>query len=616
MPTTNPINDILIGTSWSIGITLLLIGWGYLVHTQGTKNSPIWLVGAIGSAIFILLSNILDAMGVATRTNLLLILLIGGFGYLKHINSIKGLPKILKSGDLGDFFLILLGLFFAAIASTNWVFGGNWDDTSGYWPVCHQMAIQGFSEGYLSLRRSLSLGGQYGLQSLGMLFTDEMGGSIYDRGVGAIVLSIFALGLYRKYDKNRFLGFLLGCVAIVLPQYAINSAPAVLVTILLLAAWYKRDNMLLLGLLLGIVITLRTQAVIPAFMIGMYSLYEVYKNRTTKDVIRFAIITPSITIGCLIPGMVISTKLYETALIYLNSGSLHEGYITFESSIAKHIENLYPLFEISMPLIALCGFLIICNIGRVLGVIALVSLLAAYYSMPEYSGYEWARYSWPIVCTALLSALTLLKDKSPSLSYGVIALSATMVSYPASMVKHKIEHSIAAHQGNIKRDYLWEVGLLSQLSIPAKAGVIVINRTPTSLDYSRNKLIIWDSFPAVGNCPKTSDPNEWREWASKFGADYIMYESWDLPGHYDAENDKYLTIEEMWTTKGSVKLDHYERVWTPHRQEKIALLKELREKVPSWEAAGSIILDLKDIKEEDSKNPKTNANKAPQISEE
>lgn len=616
MPTSQPIKDILIGTSWSIGITLLLIGWGYLVHTKGTKNSPIWLIGAIGIAIFILLSNILDAVGVATRTNLLLILLVGGLGYLKHINSIKGLPKILKSGDLGDFFLILLGLFFAAIASTNWVFGGNWDDTSGYWPVCHQMAVQGFSEGYLSLRRGLSLGGQYGLQTLGMLFTDEMGGSIYDRGVGAITLTLFALGLYKKYDKNRFLGFLLGCVAIILPQYAINSAPAVLVTILLLAAWHERDNMVLLGLLLGIVITLRTQAVIPAFMIGMYSLYEVYKNKTTKDVIKFAIIAPSITIGCLIPGMVISTKLYETALIYLNSGSLHKGYITFESSITKHIENLYPLFEISMPLIALCGFLIICNIGRVLGIIALVSLLAAYYSMPEYSGYEWARYSWPIVCTTLLSALTLLKDKSPVLSYAVLALSATMVSYPASMVKHKIEHSMVAHQGNIKRDYLWEVGLLSQLSIPAKAGVIVINRTPISLDYSRNKLIIWDSFPAVGNCPKTSDPNEWREWASKFGADYIMYENWDLPGHYDAENDKYLTIEEMWTTKGSVKLDHYERVWTPHRQEKIALLKELRKKVTSWEAAGSIILDLKDIKEEDNKNPKTNANKTPQFSEE
>jgi hypothetical protein len=241
------------------------------------------------------------------------------------------------------------------------------------------------------------------------------------------------------------------------------------------------------------------------------------------------------------------------------------------------------------------------RVGRGMSAIALMTLAMTFYSMPEYSGNEWSRYTWPVFSAAFLSALQEATNKKRWVGYILMALSIPLLKGPMDMVRFNIENSTTAYTKHIKREYLWEIGLLSQLSIPEGAGVIVISRTPTTLDFSRNNLIIWDSFPAVGKSPETSNPKDWQDWTRKQEADYIMYENWDLPGLYDEVLKRNLTIEEIWTSHMSENLDHYNRVWKPDRLQKINLLKELRKSVPSWEEAGSVILDLRQEKEGDNK---------------
>jgi len=592
MPSKTPLTDILIGTGWGVAITLLLIGWGYLVLTKDLKKQPLWLLGSLGLGCFVITSIFLDYLQIATRTNLTYLLLFGALGYLKCISSKEEWTLDRWKPQGGEYAIIILGLFFAAIASNSWVLGANWDDTSGYWPVCHQMAASGTSDAPLSFRRSLSLGGQYGLQTLGMLYTNEMGGSIYDRGVGAILGILLGCSIYRRFPNKKTIGTGLGLLAVIVPQNALNSAPAVSLFFVLLAAYYLKANLRLLPILLATAILLRTQAVFPAFMIGLVALYDYAKVAGWKKSCAAAIKLGALVLLLLTPSALISYKLYETPLIYLYSGTVNEDYINFEGQLKYSFLNIPQFLAGCMLLLAACTYCVVSNLGRTLNIIALTTLLITYVTMPEYSSYEWLRYTWPLASAALVYAMFKLKENDTR-TYGLLGICAILSTTPMTMVSSNLASAKMAYKNSISEDYICEPGIISQYSIPEGAGVIVINRTPTVLDYTRNKLIVWDSFPAVGDCPRNSNPEDWKNWAKSYGADYLMYENWELPGDYIPEYNAYITIEDMWTKYTSVTLPHYTRVWLPDRKKMVEHIKDLEKKVPHWVEGGSTILDLR-----------------------
>lgn len=587
MFTDNIPQEIAIGTLWSFAIALSLIGWGSLLTTlfKVTKNE--WVKGVLGLGVFIVLSSLLDYLSLANRENLVYMFLIG-FAIWAVNKGPKNLWDLTKDAGINGLLLLLVTLYIAILGSNTWLYDSNWDDSSGYYPVCHEMSVSGQSWAPLSLRRILSWGGQYPLQTLGMLFTMDMGGYIYDRSVGGWIVLLLALTTFKGQKPSAWTP-LAGVGILLLPHTALNSAPTVISALLFLGMYIERKNIVFCAIFMAATALTRSQLIVPSIMVGLLTIYEIWRyQKNSKELVRYALLTPTITAILCIPAMLLHKEMYNTVTVFLSSGTLDKSYITFTNYLQNLTTNLWDTLITCSPNLAVLFGCIGINAGRKISIIAFLTLLFMVVSMPEYSWIEFRRYSWPVIAAALwIAVLQGWSPRKKAILTIMLLASSTYALGTLTTYHKKAGQAIKAITNN---EYPWYEVPRAQKLVPEGSPIIYLGSQPALLDYTRNKIVNWDSFPAVGNPPSTNDPQLWRKWASKFGANYLIHID------FEATYPNGTTVEDLWISPhvvGGGILPHYTRVWFPDRKKNIPILKSLTEVFPYAKSNRHVIIDLR-----------------------
>jgi hypothetical protein len=577
MFTDNIIRDVAIGCGWSIIMTLGFIGLGScMLLLINKKEQPEWLKATLGAGTFIILGTILDYYSQSTRINLVTILFLG-VGFWIITGGIRNLWKTLKYAGISGIVLIAVATYIACLGANNWMYDANWDDASGYWPVCHEMSVSGQSYAPLSFRRILAWGGQYPPQMLGMLFTSDLGGAIYDRSVGAWIGLLLVLYAFRN-SRSSALVPIAGSFLIALPQTALNSAPAVLPAFFFCALYLERKNIWIASLTMGAIALTRTQLIVPTAIIGLLAIWDLYKSQGIKASIKYTILVPIITALFCLASMLLHHQMYGTYSVFINPGPVNKDYISFTGHIEHLASNAWSFAGASPELATILG-LIILQLSSRMAIISLITMGFFLATMPEYSIVEFRRYAWPVFSATLyLSTIIGWKNHKAIITIMLVACS----YYPLSMLTTYYKKAGEGFEKSLGGEYYWQKGPKAQTKVPEGRTIIWVSGQPALLDYGRNKIINWDSFPAVGNSPKSTEPSEWRKWGQIFNADYLVVEEF-IPA-----------LKKLWVgyeEPGSLK--HYTRVWYPDRERGIDLLKNLEKTLPTYKYNGYVFYDLR-----------------------
>lgn len=584
--TDNEIRDISIGVAWSLAMTISLIGWGgILCKVLGLKDRAEWIKGALGGGGFIVTAGLLDYLGAASRMNLVLMIL-SGLAIWAFTGGIRNLKDTVSGAGLAVVPMTGVALYIATLGSNSWMFDANWDDSSGYWPICEQISVTGTSWGPLSLRRALTWGGQFPLQTVGMLFTSTLGGYIYDRAVGSWLMLLCGLaGLKGK--KSPALAAVAGSMLIVLPNTSVNSAPTVLAAVFLAACYVERKSPIGAAILMATTALTRTQLIPTAVMLGILAMVEIRKEKSAWAGIKYGMGAAGGTLLLCLPLLLLQKQMFDTYCVFLSAGTINTDYCTFIGSTANLGERFWTVLTSLTAVLGCLIGLVTVKKSRACGVIALITLCVMVVTMPEYSILEWQRYSWPVFTMATMVGIYLgwRKSTAPVLTVATVAMCGlplwTLIAYQQKSVQSSEQVSAGL--------YPWQSQGKAQYKIPENKGIVFINLQPAMLDFKRNKVINWDSFPAVGNAPKTADAEAWRAWGKKIGAEYLVMTD------FNARIGPNKKMYDLWIAGGgpATNLAHYQRVWFPDRKARISTLQELEQKLPRYRSNGQIILDLR-----------------------
>lgn len=588
MFTGNFIWEIAIGSAWSIAITLSLIGWGsilLLLTKQGGRNE--WLKATIGLGVFIVISSFLDYKSLANR-EVLVYMALSGIVFWTLTRGPQNLWELAKTSGISGFMLLLVTLYIVILGANSWVYDSNWDDSSGYWPVCHEMGTSGQSWAPLSLRRILSWGGQYPIQTLGMLFTSDMAGYLYDRSVGGWITLLLTLSAFKGKESSGWTP-LAGVGMLLLPQTALNSAPTVISALIFTAMYVERKNIIPCAILMASTALTRSQLIIPAGLIGMLGIYEVWKiSKNIPYTLKYSILTPLLTVLFCVPAMLLHKEMYNTFTVFLDAGTINKEYISFINHKENLKGNLWETLLICSPNIGVLIGCIALGLGRKMAWIAGITLIFMVASMPEYSWIEFRRYTWAVISAALW--ISVLKNWNPKHRAILTIMLLSLISYPMGTLATYSAKAGRAITAVTADEYPWQEVPNAQNKIPEGKTIVYIGGQPALLQFSRNKIVNWDSFPAVGGPPDTNNADEWRKWGSKFGAEYLIHID------FKAIYPKGYSVEDLWISPqlaGGGTLRHYDRIWFPDRIKFIKILNSLQETLPYVKTNRHVILDLR-----------------------
>ena len=392
------------GVLWALAIGFGLWGLGETVRKNTDPTLPEWTNPLWGCTLFILIGGWMDLSATATRTNLTLLLLVGiGAGMLTLTKKGKAWAAMSKKTPCPKqtatiAWLTACALGLAWVGSRTILYRGNWDDITGYLPLCNQIAAHGTSWEPLSMRRATSWGGQFPLQTLGMLFTYDRGGYIYERGVGTLLL--LGLATAAAKEVKGWTGVVVGTLILLAPQGNTSCAASVTVTALCLATWLARKKPALMAACSCAAIALRFQA-IP--FVGAVALTEAWEER--KNILRWAGTYSASFAACALPFAWSEMLQFHTPITALWHGTLDPALTTFQSNWKMQLGNWVVVAASMGPAIIAIGAGLKNKETRGACAGGLLTLAYMVCCMPEYSLYEWRRYAWPALAgAAIISA--------------------------------------------------------------------------------------------------------------------------------------------------------------------------------------------------------------------
>lgn len=596
------ISSICWGVVWSLIVTVGMVGWGILLKKllgQGKNNNPLWMLAALGVAAFTAVGGILDVLEIATYQNLVITLIAGlaawAVGKGPHL-----LWEEIRDNSWPAIPVFLVALAIVSIGGRSPIFSANWDDLSGYLPVSLEMGANGSSWAPLSLRRAVSWGGQYPLQTLGMVPGDETKGYVFDRGVGTWILCLAVLATIRKHPQ-QWVGALLACGMLVLPQTAINSAPAVLLVVLTAALWDKRAEPALAGLLSMALVAMRSQTLIPVIIINGWALWEA-RHLGWWHVTKSATTRGAVGIMTLAPYLLNYNTMFGNYAFFLHPNTINKDYVTFIGTWDPLGigERLGYLVLGSMPMVGAFLILSLNKKTRAIGLIGLATFVAITITMPEYSLTEWKRYTWPILSACILIAF-LGQWARPSKRMAILAVALLLTEEPLGILyinwaKNRQQDEVLA-----KKEWNWAGGNNAQLEVPEGKTILMISGSTALLDFKRNKILVWDSMPAVGGPPLNGSLADWRGWLEKLGVDYVITIDPDKEIGLDSKK----TQRSLWLSPNgqSTDLKHYRRVWFPDREKGLNAISMLVQHKPWKTVWNHVIIPVGEI-EKTAETPK------------
>jgi len=570
---------LLTGFIWSIGLWASMKGFGWALRKTTNLKTPLWTDPVNGVVLFVVVTGWLDYYHLSTRITLTLIALAGIALFLVACATAlqkKQFPKIGPKEGI----VILTASVIAALGSYHIQYMANWDDVTGYLPVCNEMMISGNSWAPLSLRRALSWGGQYPLQTLGMLFTSDRGGWIYERAMGTWLLLGFALALSRSGKGWVYAG--IAILALIAPQTNLNSAPNVLIVLIMLSAWLLRNNPILLGATGAAMLALRTQCLPFLGLLLLFITWEQFKKAGWKTALKNACITGGLILALLTPFALNHLRQFQTPIILLWPGTIDANYLKFQATVLERLDGIWQMTLTTGPLLLALLLGLENKKSRTLCICALIATAIITITMPEYSATEWRRYSWPAITAALLLlSFNWAKTGRSRSAFLALALSTTYPLRELDRAGNKIVTELKA------TGFDWSEATRAQLTVPEGANLAVLLLQVNGLDFQRNKIFNLDVFPAVGNVPRTPDPEAWKAWTKSQGIDYLMHLDFQETRGGIKASDLFIKPSSPVTD-----LKNYRRVWFPDRQKIMDCLDKLRTTIPNRKEGAFIIFDF------------------------
>jgi hypothetical protein len=501
------------------GVFLLasLFGLGNLIETDNRKKL------IYGTAIFISLTSLLDAMHVCNLYNIT-ILTIGGWiiGAL-HFKTLK-IPKLKK----WDIFPIVTGLGVMLL----WSYGkhvDNWDDAIGYYPVTDELISHGTSWAPLSLRRAITWGGQFPLQLAFMQRNFAAGGYIY-----AIYPTIVGLLFIFLPTHNLRTAIICSLLLFISFSEKSNSAPHEIVGVFLAFALLEK-NPLKMGLLLGSTCLLRMQSIPFCGLVMVYHLYETWKPERIQSFLKVVVIT----IAICIPAMINHYSQFKTPFPLLNAGTIHPPFLKIHTD---HWLWFKEFLKASTSHIPLFIYLYVTKNKRGL-ILAGSSLFIIGWVVSDLECPYILRYSFPYIFAVLIYIASTQKHKLSQKYLWLVLLSYTSPSlYRHMQIYTNLKYELQGH--------VYEAYTL-QDKVPKNASIGFIGYNNSSLNTSRNKIYNLDVPGAISQFPKTGELEAWKQWGKTQGIQYLIIPKTDLIDFF-----KHDTISEL----------HYRKVWTVRKE--------------------------------------------------
>jgi len=564
------------GFLWSLALFASMHGIGWAGQKCLRTQLPTWSNPITGAGLFILLTGWLDYLQLAKLPVLTLIALAGIAACIPQLLSLQktgftwGWKETIITGAAA-----LLALL-ASYAPENLPI---WDDSVGYYPTCNELMVSGTSWAPMSLRRALTFGGQFPLQALGMLFTQDRGGWIYEAGLGTWIMLGIALDAIK--NKKGVILIPLAIGLLLLLQTNTNSAPNHLVGLLLFAAWAARKNPILLAILSTATLALRTQT-LP--FIGILIAYELLQQSQAigiKPALKNACIMAGIGLLCLIPYLLNSIHQFGTPCPLFAHGTIDPAYINMTAGWKTSLFSLTKMFGTQIAPVAFLLFALKNKETRGIATAALATIAAITLSTNDLGIDYWTKYSWPYLIAGILPTLTgWAKDNQPTLAiFGICAC----LAWPLGRLESNLERALTEIVCiDLKKGENYQ----AQDAIPEGATVAVISRMQTSnFDFRRNKIVNLDVFPAVGNLPQKPDPTLWKEWAEKNNIQFLLHP--DFTGTLQGQN-----IGNLFLDNPNMREPHYQKVWVPKRKNLLETLTALDSILPHKKTGDFYILDL------------------------
>jgi hypothetical protein len=579
--TDNQIRDVAIGVGWSIAMALSMIGWGGVWCKIWNLTQAEWVKGAIGVALWTVVSGLMDSLALANRTNLTVLILAGLAGWALTKGP-ENLWKTIAPTGLSGLALFSMATVMAAIGANCWLYPGSWDDISGYWPISEQLSVSGQSWAPLSLRRASSWGGQFPLQSVGMLFTSTLGGYIYDRSMGSWLIMLAAATAGQTKTARGWFA-IAGCLLIFVGNVAVNSTPTLLAAVMLAACYLLRSHIPSCGLIMAGTLLGRTQMIIPMGLLGMWTVWETWRAGGWKTALKFAVATPLLILVLCLPLMILQKIMFDSWTVLLEAGTLNKDYCTFVGYGENIGGRFLQLVEFIPGMLVGIFALMTLKSLRPMAVIALLTLCLMVLTMPEYSLSEWIRYTWPTISALMILGVVLEWKTSPILLTLVIGTGCSVAFGAMKVYTTWAKEAAEGETGG------WSSGAKAQLKIPEGRTIGAIVEFPSLQNFKRNKILVLDSFPSMGDVPRTGEPADWRSWASRWGIDYILVK--DLQRRIRPGKKKVDTWIGVDAPEGFPS--NYARIWYPDRSRGIGNLWAVSEKVPRYLVGEEIIIDMR-----------------------
>jgi hypothetical protein len=582
----------ILGVLWSLTLALSCIGLGGIIPS---KNHRMWYSGSLGICVLILSGGILDCLHLAYPNSLLIIALLGlPLGITRVKNWIKR-----THFNYGVFPLLLITLIVVSIGCISLQLLANWDDVTGYSPVCHELRESGNSWAPFSLRRACTLGGQFPLQSLGMLITGDQGWAIYEVGITGFLFLLLVI------EEGLTIGvsILLGATILILPEYNTSSAPNVIITLLVLTFIYTKE-WVNKALLIATIISMRITA-IPylTLLMGLIFLQSVKTHgikSTSKDIIKIALLS----LLFLIPFSINHYSQFKTYCLVLGPGTVDPKWATCKGDFNDAKAALLELIKNGWLIITCLVLIVLFNRKRYKEALAaLGALIISTYMLSEYSHIEWIRYSYPYIVSAII--ITMLDKVKDNITLSstplrrsrienfiqwilIILLCTSIVKYPYSMYERRINKIIK--EKKLSKDTL-EYSKMAQDTIPEGATILLLDNQANIYDFHRNKILNMDAFPSIGTYPKTckeSTYEAWRSWAKKNKIDYFIHLDFYAKRCGITAKENFISPKDP-----ELQLKNYKRVVYPAREKFIDGVTELDKTSPKediWHVAELVII--------------------------
>jgi hypothetical protein len=544
----NRFGEVGAASIWGLAIVLCFSGWGALVARRLAPGQVVdWgLRTAWGLAATVAVGGLLCFCGVA-RCPILLVWIFAGIALAIREMLVVGWPwrdgrrpwaelplgweAVLVAGIIAVTVYVYVGSAARTIPNPN-------DDWPAYLPFIRRLLQVGTFVDPFSVRRMASYGGQSYLQAMALIVAGNAQIQVFDGGICLLLLIGLILGFAREVRQVAWMVLVLVCVVVfMLPDNRANSASELSGVMGFVAAWrtlvwVERRGLrglraaLLSALPIAAVTTLRQNYLpVVAALLGALLLQGAREDESWRDRRRHFGQVALLVGACLLPWATLTFRSNHTFLFPIFHGNYDPAYagitapspwdvrLRFYFGALFHNEPIH-----TMPLLLLAGPAIAAganrraSLGLWVGTMVAFAMLAL--SLPDSDNYTIARYDFAYVVAFTIAIGLAASENVPGpvstrdvTTFGLVIAGLALQIYgnhgsglrTLTITLERIGAMQGAGPSPLEISPEGERRM--QQAVPAGQPLLVMIERPYLLDFSRNRIELFDQPGAVSPRP-------------------------------------------------------------------------------------------------------------------